>query len=149
LGAPAAHADRTMKKIVDVLVRLGGSLRITGGVKNHARGSRPISRGGTNPLPFTLPTGDDPRLQALLAPPQLEHLVGQNHLRIVPSAVNHAQFAISRGRNREIHGVSLEKRGDASGRRRDRSDRRGVCIIILTLGIVLLVVLAVISRMLI
>jgi hypothetical protein len=61
---------------------------------------------------------------------QFKHLVRQNDLRVVPPAVDHPQFAVFRRRNREIRAVRLEKRGNSSRGRRDRSDRRGVCIII-------------------
>ena len=77
----------------------GGPLRVT------ALSGKP---GGVDtPLPFA-------RLDAVCP-----------SVRVVPSGVDHTQFAVFRGRNREIRGVRVEKRGNSSRRRRDRSDRRG------------------------
>jgi hypothetical protein len=60
------------------------------------------------------------------APHRSSNTSFRGHLRVVPSRVNHSQFAVFRRRNRDIYGVGLEKRGDfsrRSGRARGRTGR--------------------------
>jgi hypothetical protein len=93
--------------------KLRGRRGVPGGCVTRNRGVRYALRrylanqGGRHPLPFA-------RLDAVCP-----------SVRVVPSGVDHAQFAIFRGRNRDIHGVRLEKWRNSSRLRRDRSDRRG------------------------
>jgi hypothetical protein len=78
-----------------------------------------------------------PMLQVTLGPADLTAGARQDpskplldDLRVVPSAVDYAQFAVFRGRNGDIHGVRLEKRGDSSRLRgRSRRRARGVYLI--------------------